>query len=53
MKKILEKEFGLPVINVSRYKIFVEGITESGRICLGNTTFEVDSFLSTGSADED
>lgn len=27
--------------NVSRYKIFVEGITESGRICLGAAEFEV------------
>ncbi|NQU51197.1 MAG: hypothetical protein HQ522_01535 [Bacteroidetes bacterium] len=30
--------------NISRYKIFVEGITESGRICLGSGEFEVDSF---------
>jgi len=30
--------------NVSRYKIFVEGITKSGRICLGSGEFEVDSF---------
>ena len=29
--------------NVSRYKIFVEGITESGKICLGSAEFEVGS----------
>ena len=29
--------------NISRYKIFVEGITESGRICLGSAEFEVGS----------
>jgi len=27
--------------NVSRYKIFVEGITNIGRICLGSRWFEV------------
>ena len=32
--------------NVSRYKIFVEGITESGKICLGTGEFAVDQFLS-------
>ncbi|NQU51196.1 MAG: hypothetical protein HQ522_01530 [Bacteroidetes bacterium] len=30
--------------NISRYKIFVEGITEKGRICLGSGEFEVNSF---------
>lgn len=32
--------------NVSRYKIFVEGITESGKICLGTGKFVVDRFKS-------
>ena len=27
--------------NISRYKIFIEGIAESGRICLGSGEFEV------------
>ncbi len=31
--------------NISRYKIYVEGITESGRICLGEAKFEVDRIL--------
>lgn len=30
--------------NVARYKIIVEGITESGKICLGTGEFEVDRF---------
>lgn len=30
--------------NVSRYHVFVEGITESGKICLGETRFEVNEF---------
>lgn len=29
--------------NLSRYKVFVEGITQDGRICLGETDFEVNS----------
>jgi hypothetical protein len=32
--------------NVSRYKVFVEGITESGKICLGTGEFVVDRFMS-------
>ncbi|NQU53302.1 MAG: hypothetical protein HQ522_12270 [Bacteroidetes bacterium] len=40
-----EKEvFFFTCDNISRYKIFVEGITESGRICLGEGKFEVNSF---------
>ena len=27
--------------NISRYKVFVEGITESGKICLGSAEFDV------------
>ena len=30
---------------MSSFKIFVEGITESGKICLGEAQFEVDRFL--------
>ncbi|NQU55552.1 MAG: hypothetical protein HQ522_23790 [Bacteroidetes bacterium] len=30
--------------NLSRYKIFIEGITESGKICLGTGEFEVNNF---------
>jgi len=29
--------------NISRYKVFVEGITQDGRICLGETDFEVNA----------
>jgi hypothetical protein len=40
-----EKElFFFTCDNISRYKIFVEGITESGKICLGSGEFEVNSF---------
>lgn len=40
-----EKElFFFTCDNLSRYKIFVEGITESGKICLGTGWFEVDRF---------
>ncbi len=31
--------------NISRYKIYVEGITKSGKICLGEAKFEVDRIL--------
>lgn len=34
--------------NVSRYKIFVEGITNAGRICLGSGEFEVDRLTRNG-----
>jgi hypothetical protein len=30
--------------NVSRYKVIIEGITETGKICIGEAKFEVDSF---------
>jgi hypothetical protein len=32
--------------NISAYKIFVEGISESGRICLGEAEFKVNNFRS-------
>jgi hypothetical protein len=35
--------------NVSRYKVFVEGITESGKICLGTSEFEVNRFNNSAS----
>lgn len=28
--------------NISRYKVYVEGITNEGKICLGTASFEVD-----------
>jgi len=34
--------------NISRYKIFVEGITESGKICLGASEFVVDRYREIG-----
>jgi len=30
--------------NVSRYHVFIEGKTESGKICIGETSFEVNEF---------
>lgn len=33
--------------NISRYKVFVEGLTESGKVCLGEATFEVNSYSKT------
>jgi len=29
--------------DIARFKVFIEGITENGRICLGETTFEINS----------
>ena len=32
--------------NVSRYKVIVEGISETGKVCMGEAKFEVNSFNS-------